>query len=150
MAFVYHDEKVFGEIIHQRERRLADIPSVEIAGIVFDALAETYLVYHLYIVSGALLQPLRLEQLALFFENAHFVLKVMLDVRERGFCLFLRHHVMAGGENDGVFEFGNDLARNEFRLAYALHRIAEKLHPHDDFGIRRRKDVYRIPPHAEG
>ena len=52
------------EVIEQRVRSLARLEEVDVAGVVLDALAGTDLHHHLYVVVGALLEPLGLKQFA--------------------------------------------------------------------------------------
>ena len=60
------------------------------------------------------------------------------------------HRVVAGGENDGVFEGADRLARHDVDLADGVDLVAEKLHADGDFGVGRGEDLHHVPPHAEG
>ena len=65
MAFVDEHQRVGRQVIEQRRRRLARPAPGQIAGIVFDAGAIAHFQHHFQIEQGALLQPLRLDQLVL-------------------------------------------------------------------------------------
>ena len=64
VALVDDQQGIGGKIIEQRRRRLARRPPGEVARVVLDAGAISDLVHHLQVVERALLQALRLEQLA--------------------------------------------------------------------------------------
>jgi hypothetical protein len=65
VAFVDEEQRVVGQIFEQRRRRLAGRRPVRIARVVLDAGAGAGGGDHFEVEIGALLQPLRLEQLAL-------------------------------------------------------------------------------------
>jgi hypothetical protein len=62
VALVDDQQRIFGEILEQRGRRLARLAAGEIARIVLDAGAGACGLQHLDIEQRALLEPLRLEQ----------------------------------------------------------------------------------------
>ena len=65
VALVHHHQQVVREVVEERVGRLAGAAAVEPARVVLDAVAEAHLLEHLEVVERALLEPLRLEQLAL-------------------------------------------------------------------------------------
>ena len=74
-----HEQEVVGEVVEQRERRLAGLAAVDGARVVLDAVAVPDLGHHLEVVLGAHPQPLGLEQLALLLEPGQPLLQLGLD-----------------------------------------------------------------------
>ena len=63
MRLIYDSQEIpVREVIEQRVRPLARLEEVDVAGVVLDALAGADLHHHLYVVVGALLEPLGLKQ----------------------------------------------------------------------------------------
>ena len=65
VALVDDEQEVVGEVVEQRERRLAEVAAVDVHRVVLDAVAVADLGHHLEVVLGAHAQALGLEQLAL-------------------------------------------------------------------------------------
>ena len=63
-----NEQGVVREVVEQRGRRLAGQAAGEMARVVLDAVAVADLADHLEVEHGALLEALRLDQLALLFE----------------------------------------------------------------------------------
>ncbi len=68
VAFVDEHQRIVRQIIEQRGRRFARQPSGKMPRIILDAVAVADLLHHFEIEHGALVQPLRLDQLALLFQ----------------------------------------------------------------------------------
>ena len=64
MALVDDDQRIARQVVEQRRRRLARRAAGQVPRIVLDAVAVADLTHHLQIEHRALVQPLRLEQLA--------------------------------------------------------------------------------------
>jgi hypothetical protein len=64
VAFVQEHQRVLGQVVHQRRRRVAGPGARQVARVVLDALAVAHLLQHLQVEAGALFQALRLHQLA--------------------------------------------------------------------------------------
>ncbi len=64
VALVDEEERVFRQVVEQARRRLARGAAGKIARVVLDAGAVADLLHHFHVEHRALLQPLRLEQLA--------------------------------------------------------------------------------------
>ena len=62
MRFVDEDERVTRHVFEEGRRRLARLAAGQITRIVLDPGAAAGRLYHLEIIGGALLKPLRLEQ----------------------------------------------------------------------------------------
>ena len=61
MAFVEEEEEVVGEEVEQGARGGSGDPTGEVAGVVFDALAEAHFLHHLDVVFGAHFDALGFE-----------------------------------------------------------------------------------------
>ncbi len=68
MAFVEKEEEVVWEEVEQGARGGAGLAAGEVAGVVFDALAEAHFLHHLDVVLGAHFDALGFEEFAFFFE----------------------------------------------------------------------------------
>ena len=64
VRLVDHHQHVLRQVVEQRRRRLAGLAAGEVARVVLDAVAVAGLAQHLEVEHGALVEPLRLEQLA--------------------------------------------------------------------------------------
>ena len=65
MALVGEDDGVVGDVLEEGRGRLAGLAPGEVARVVLDAGAGAGRLQHLEVELGALLEPLRLEELAL-------------------------------------------------------------------------------------
>ena len=150
VAFVDKHEEVIGEVIEESERRFARPSAVEIAAVIFHAAAIADLAHHLDVVTGALFEALRFQQLAVVAEGPHFVFEIALDGGERRLHLGAAHGVVAGGEDTGVLELRRHLARDHLFLAEAVDLVAEKFDADGDLGIAGGEDLHDVAAHAEG
>src|SRR5262245_28512907 len=83
MAFVDDQERVVRQVVEQRRRRLARLAAGEMTRVVLDAVAVADLADHLQVEHRALMQPLRLEQTALGFEDAAPPRELLFDRLDR-------------------------------------------------------------------
>ena len=79
VGLVGEDQRVVGQVLEQRRRRLARLAAGEVARIVLDAGAGAGGLQHLQVEQGALLQPLRLQQAAGGVERVEPLLELALD-----------------------------------------------------------------------
>ena len=84
MRLVDERDVVIGEVVQKRIRRGASRAPVEVARIVLDARGVAELAHHLQVVLGALLEAVRLQDLALSFQFAQPYLELRLDVLDCG------------------------------------------------------------------
>jgi hypothetical protein len=70
VGLVDEDEEVAGEVVEERGRGLAGEAAGEVARVVLDAVAEADGLDHLEVEAGALVDALRLDEAAFFFELA--------------------------------------------------------------------------------
>ena len=83
MTLVDDDEGVARHVFEERRRRLARLAAGQVARIVLDPGAAAGRLDHLDVVIGALLEALRLEQLAFGVELVKADLEVALDLLDR-------------------------------------------------------------------
>ena len=91
MALVHDEQRIGRQIVEQRRRRLTRRPPGEMARVVLDAVAVADLLDHLEIEHRPLMQPLRLEDLALRLElrrgsatSSSLIVSTARFVRSRG------------------------------------------------------------------
>ena len=100
MAFIEEHERIGGQIVDQRGRRIARLGARQVAGVVLDALAVAHLLQHLEVEARALLEPLRLHQLARLHQLVEPPAQLFLDALDRVQHLFTRRDVVAGRIDD--------------------------------------------------
>ncbi len=150
VGFVDHQQRVRRKIVEQARRRLPRRASGEMARVVLDPLAEPDLGQHLEVEGGALLEPLRLQQLVVAVELLQPVGELDLDRLDR-----LQHgapgaHVV-GLRVDGVArQPATDLAGERVEQGDRLDGVVEQLDA-NRLGVRfGREDIDHLAPHAIG
>ena len=136
--------------IEQREGGLPRLPPVEVARIVLHARAVPDLFEHFKIVLCALGEALRLQELPLVLKRLDLPFEVFLDHGKGALQAFGAHRIVAGGEDDGVLQGRDDLARHDVLLAERIDLVAEKFDADGDFGIGSGENLHDVPAHAEG
>ena len=94
VALVDEHERIARQIVDQRGRRVARGRAGKMAGIVFDPLAEPEFGQHFKVKPGALLQSLRLNQLAAIDEKLDAIAQLLLDGHDRAQHRIARRDVM--------------------------------------------------------
>ena len=94
MGFVSENNGIVGDELEQRRRRLPRCAPRQIARIILDPVADARGLQHLDIEIRPLLQPLRLQQLALVHQLGQPFLQLFLDRHHRLLHRRLRRHVM--------------------------------------------------------
>ena len=79
MALVDDAKHILGEVVNQGKRRFTRLTSIQMARVVFDAVAKAHRLEHLEVIIGPLLQTLRLEQLVGRLELRHALLALFAD-----------------------------------------------------------------------
>ena len=149
MAFVDEDQRLVGEIFEQGRRRLARLAPGQPARIVLDAGAASRRLDHLDVEIGALLQPLRFEQLAVGAEIGEAQDQLRLDALHRLLQRRARRDVVRIGVDLDAVERARGAAGQGIELGDAVDHVAEQLHPPGAVFIMRREDVDRVAAHAE-
>ena len=150
VALVHQDQQVLGEVVQQRERRLAALTAVEVAGVVLDAVAVADLPQHFDVVARALLQALGLQQPVVGLEVCKAVAQVVFDLGDAALQLVLGDGVVAGGEEDDVGHVPQHPSGDDLDFGDALDLVAEKLHAHRLLLAGGGDDLYNIAPDVEG
>ena len=149
MALVHKQHKVLRKIVQQRHGRRSRLPSGDDPAVILNARAVAQLPHHLHVVAGALVNALRLNELAAIF-------KILLPLRQF-FFNFLRSprhfllggHIVAGGVNSHVVYDALRLSRHGIKLADAIHFVPEILHPNGvPVGVHG-VYLHRVPPHPK-
>jgi hypothetical protein len=99
VALVDEQQRVVGQIFEQGRRRLAGQAAGEEARVILDARAAARRRDHLEVEIGALLEPLRLEQLALGDQLLEPLGELVLDRLHRLLERRPRRHIVRIGED---------------------------------------------------
>ncbi len=79
VRLVHDQQPIGGEVVEQRPRPRTGLAQRQRPAVVLDAGAIAHLAHHLHVVARALLQPLRLQQLALLAEELELLLHLFVD-----------------------------------------------------------------------
>ncbi len=150
VALVDEHERVVGQVLEQRRRRLARLAAGEIARIVLDAGARARRLHHLHVEDGALLQPLRLQQLAVGIELVEPLLQLALDRLDGLLQRRLRRHVVRVGIDLHQRQVVRLLPGERVELDDALDVVAEQRDAPGAVFQMRREQLDRVAAHAEG
>ena len=150
VALVHQNQQILGEVVQQGERRLAALTTVEVAGVVLDAVAVADLPQHFDVVARALLQTLGLQQPVVGLEVGQTVAQVVFDLGDAALQLVLADGVVAGGEEDDVGHVPQHPPGDDLDLGDALDLVAEELHAHRLLLAGGGDDLHHIAPDVEG
>ena len=149
VALVHEQQRVLGQIFEQGGRRLARHPPGQEAAVVLDPRAGPGGGDHLQVEVGALLQPLRFQQLALGHQLLQPLGQLVLDRLGRLLQRRTGRHVMRVGEHADVVERRDLLAGQRIELDDLLDLVAEERHAPGGVLIMRREDLQRVALHAK-
>ena len=149
MRLVHDDQKIILKIVNQRIRRLAFHPAREMSRIVLDARAEAGLLHHLDIELGALADPLRFQELVIFFEPGYPVPHLSLDGIAGGAHLFRRNDIEGSRVDRLIAELRPDLSGQRIDLGHTFDLITEKFDADREFIVVRGNDLERIALHTK-
>ena len=150
MRLIHHEQKILGEIIHQRKRRFACLTPCQMARIILDAGAIAHLLHHLQIIIRALLQALCLQQLVMLVEIFQALAQLLADIAHRPLQILAARHIVGRRENRHMVALRQNLACQHVKLHNAVDLIVEHLDTHSLLAIRRRNNLNHIAAHAEG
>ncbi len=150
VALVDDQQRVLGQILEQRRRRIALLAAGQVARVVLDSLAGAGGLDHLQVEGAALLQPLGLQQLAAGGELVEPLLQLLLDQDRRLVERRARRHVVAVGIDVDLVEIAGLLAGERIELDDAVDLVAEQADAPGAVLVLRREHVDRLAAHPEG
>ena len=150
VGLIHHQQKIFWEIIHQRERGLPRFPVVHVAGIILNAGTVTHLFHHFQIVIGTLLQTLGLQQLAIGFQLRQPLFQFRADIRHGPLHVFLAGHIMGRGKNRHVGPLCQHFPRQHVHFQQLFHFVVKHLDADSLFAKAGWYYFDYIAPHTEG
>ncbi len=127
VALVDDEQIVVGEVVEQRERRLAVVAAVDVHRVVLDAVAVPDLAHHLEVVLRAHPQALRFEQLVVVLEPLQPLLEFDFDLGHRLGHTLGTGDVVGGREDVCALQFAQLLAGQRVDRGDAVDRVAEHL-----------------------
>ena len=119
------------------------------ARIVLDALAEAHLVQHLEVEARALLDALRLHQLAVLLEELDALAQLLLDRLDRAQRRRARRHVVARRIDRVARHALQHVPGERIEDVDGLDLVVEERDAHRGLGVLRREDVDHVAAHAE-
>ena len=148
VALVDDRERVVGEIVEQRRRRLARRAAQQMTGVVLDPVAVADLADHLQVEHRPLVQPLRLERAAVPLQVRPVRLELGLDrVHRPQRRLARRDEVGLRIDGDPIVAAARP-SRQRIEGDELVHLVAEQLDA-DAVVLVRREHFDRVAPHAE-
>ena len=130
VGFIDNHQRILRQVLKQGGGRFPGRPARQVTRIVFDAGAVTQLADHLHIVARALLQPLRLDQLVVFFQLFEPLRQFQLDMLHRAQGDIPRGHVMALGKDGDARHFGLHHPGQGVEQADAVDLLIEQFDAH--------------------
>ena len=149
MALVDKQHKVLGEVVQQSMGRGAHRAALNDPGVVLNAGAVAQLLHHLYVVHGALLDALGLDELALLLKVGHPLLQLLIDLLDSSVHLLLGSDIVGGGPDGDMAEFADGGAGDHVDFRDAVDFIPKKLHPDGGVLPVGGPHLHRVPPHPE-
>ena len=149
VALVEEHDAVGREVVDETGRRLAGRKAREVAGVVFNALAEAHLIEHLQIEHRALLQALRLYDAPVGIELGETLLELGLDARHGTYDLLAGRDVVACGVHDEAGHLLLDAAGERIEEMHGLDFVVEELDAYGALGMFCGEDVDRVAANAE-
>ena len=149
MALVQEHQRVARQVVDHRRRRLARPGARQMPGVVLDALAVADLLHHLQVEARALLQALRLDQLAGRDELGHAVAQLGLDGFDGRDHAVARRHVVAGRVDHEARHLLPDAAGQRVEQLQRFDLVVEQLDADRQFGVLGREDVDHVAAHAK-
>ena len=150
VALVDEHQRVVGEILEQRRRRLAGIAARKIARVVLDAGAGAGRLHHLHVEDGALLQALRLQQAAGVVKLLKALLQLLLHRLDGLLQRRLGRHVMRVGVDLHQLQLVALGAGERVELGDALDLVAEQRDAPGAVLQVGREQLHGVAANAEG
>ena len=134
VAFVEEEEEVVREEVEEGAGGGARHAAGEVAGVVFDALAEAHFLHHFDVVFGAHFDALGFEEFALFLKPSDAFVEFSTDGNDGAAEFVGRGDELFGGVEGVVGELESDGAGEDVDDGDAVDFIAEEFDA-DGFGI---------------
>ena len=150
VRLIYHQQKILGEIIYQRKRRLTGLTSRKMARIIFDAGAVAHLLHHLQIIISALLQTLCLQQPAMLIQLIKALVQLLANIIHSAFKILTTRNIVARRENCYMIALRQNLACQHIKFHNAVNLVIEHFNAHSLFTVGRRNNLNHITAHTEG
>ena len=99
VGFVDDQQEVFWEVVNERRGCRSCVAAVDVAGVILNPRAETYLFDHFQVVFGAHAQTLRFQEFAAIFQILQPHGQFRFDGLHRFFHAFRPGNIVRGGEN---------------------------------------------------
>ena len=149
MRFVHKEQKIARKVIEQTGRRLAGFAAVQMAGVVFNAVAVAQFLDHFQIQLGTLFQALGLHQLAVLLEVREPRGQFIADVPGRALQVVLGRNEVASRVEHGFAHFGQHFAGERVDFAHGVDIVAEKLQTQSPLVMIGRNDFQSVSAHPE-
>ena len=148
VALVDDAEHVLGEIVDEREGRLARSTAVEVTRVVLDAVAISHVLKHLEVIARTLAQALSLEEFIGFLELGQALRKLLVDGVECAVDLGTLRDIVTCRPDGHRVKLAQNLARDLIDLGDNLDFIAKELDAERVLRIWR-KHIHALPAHTE-
>ena len=148
VGFVDDGEEVVGEIVEEGGGGAAGGSAVEVAGVVFDAGAETDLFDHFEIVFGAHAKSLGFEEFSPVFEVFEAVGEFGFDVAGGAVHALRGGHIVGGREDADSVGLTDDVAGEGVDVVEGVDFVAEEFGPDGGFFVGG-DDVDSVAFHPE-
>ncbi len=148
MRFINKQQEIAMEVIQQSGRRFTGSTPGQMPGIVFNAVTAANLCDHFQIMSGAHLQPLRFQQLALTVKPGQLLFQLRLNRLQRPLLLFITGNIMAGRIDLDFVHFLQDLAGHRIGFDDPVDFVSKQLDSDDILAVNR-DDLNDIPTYPE-
>src|SRR5690606_510874 len=148
VRLVDHDQRVARKIVQQARRRAAGRAAFKVPRVILDALAGADFAHQLQVVLRALLDALRLKQLAPAFEGLHLRRNLGFDLLQGFIHARLRRDVVRGGIDRDLVQLPQHLAGQRIDLPDRFQLIAEELNADDLVFFIDGKDVQHVAAHT--
>ena len=125
MRLVYEHQVVVWEVVKKRCRWAARVPARQVPRVVLDARAIPYLLQHLQVKVGALLQPLRLQQLSPGLKVREHRVKLFANRPDGRIQPLLAGDIVARRVYGHLLPEAQDLAGQQVNVCDALHIVTE-------------------------
>ena len=99
VGFVDDQQEVFWEVVNERRGCRSCVAAVDVAGVILNPRAETYLFDHFQVVFGAHAQTLRFQKFAAIFQILQPRGQFRFDGLHCFFHAFRPCHIVRGGKN---------------------------------------------------